>query len=246
MDMITRRSDFGFEKVIEAVICQLRPLPVDQKVDNMSETLLRLKTLKFKCRYCSASFLREDIEIHESGCEQRLVPCPYANFVGFEPYICDQTVNLSNILLHCELVHHRIPVSRMSGQTCTVPINNDMKEAESLVLFPAKVEAYGKVFIRTGVTRDGIFYEWVTLIGSPLEAKEFTFRLDYKGSNSVFVYFGKVASMDETLDSIIASGKCSCLGFEPFKNQFMKESTTHSSRVTIKKKKSSSGFGTDT
>ena len=129
----------------------------------------------------------------------------------------------------------------MSGQTVTVRITDEMKEAKSLVLFPAKIEAYGKVFIRSAVTRDGIFYEWVTLIGSPLEAKEFTFRLDYKGSKSVFVYFGRVASMDETLDSIITSGKCSCIGFEPFKNQFMKENTSHSSRVTIKKKNYTSG-----
>ena len=236
-----KKHQENFEKGVEDSICQLCPLPEDQKVDKMSETLLKLKTLKFKCRHCSASYFREDIKIHESGCDQRLVLCPYANFVGFEPYKCDQMVNLNNILLHCELVHHKIPVPSMSGQTITVRITDEMKEAKSLVLFPAKIEAYGKVFIRSAVTRDGIFYEWVTLIGSPLEAKEFTFRLDYKGSKSVFVYFGRVATMDETLDSIITSGKCSCIGFEPFKNQFMKGNTSHSSRVTIKKKNYTSG-----
>ena len=127
-----------------------------------------------------------------------------------------------------------------NGVTCceSIPgntVNRTKLNKITYSLLPTKIEAYGKIFIRSGLTKDGIFYEWVTLIGSPLESKGFMFNLEYKGPESTNVFMGKVALLEETLDSIIASGKCSCIGFEPFKNQFMEENSNLSSSVTIKK-----------
>ena len=211
-----------------------------KKVDKMTEILLKLKDLKFECRHCYVHFFREDIKIHESGCVKRLVPCLYANYD--EPYKCNLLVTLDNILDHCESTHRTIGMAR-NGVTCceSIPgntVNRTKLNKITYSLLPTKIEAYGKIFIRSGLTKDGIFYEWVTLIGSPLESKGFMFNLEYKGPESInvfMVFMGKVASLEETLDSIIASGKCSCIGFEPFKNQFMEENSNLSSSVTIKK-----------
>ena len=72
------------------------------------------------------------------------------------------------------------------------------------------------------------------------EAEEFVFNVEHKGPKSTLAYFGKVASIDETFNSIISSGKCSAFGSEVFKTQFMvdnreKKTCECSYAVTIKK-----------
>ena len=107
---------------------------------------------------------------------------------------------------------------------------------------PLKIEAYGRVFITQAATNDQVFYQWVKLLGSPSEAKDFLFNLDYKGPVSTHVYFGKVASIDDTMEDVISSGKSSSIGFTIFKNQFMENcndenyaTLNYSWSITIKK-----------
>ena len=205
---------------------------ISKKIDKVTEALMKLKTWKFKCRHCFESFAREDFDVHESGCDQRLVPCLVADYNETK---CSLMVKLVDILLHFESTHQKISVCR-SGVTYTTKGNCSKSNLTNFTLSPSKSVAYGKIFIRSAVTKDGVLYAWVKLIGPPSEAKEFMFSLEYNGSRSTHVYLGDVASVDETLDSIIKSGKCSSIGFESFKHQFMKGNTSKfSSSVTIKK-----------
>ena len=206
---------------------------ISTKIDKVTEALMKLKTWKFKCRHCFESFAREDFNVHESGCDQRLVPCLVADYN--EPNKCSLMVKLVDILPHFESTHQKISVNR-SGVTYKSKGHCSKSNLTNFTLSPSKIVAYGKIFIRSAVTRDGVLYAWVKLIGSPSEAKEFMFSLEYTGSRSTHVYMGDVASVDESLDSIITSGKCSAIGFESFKHQFMKGNTSKfSSSVTVKK-----------
>ena len=72
------------------------------------------------------------------------------------------------------------------------------------------------------------------------EAQDFLFNVGYKGPESTHSYFGRVASIDETFNSIISRGKCSTISSEAFKTQFIvynreKKTCECSYAVTIKK-----------
>ena len=101
---------------------------------------------------------------------------------------------------------------------------------------PVKIEAYGRVFITESVTKHQVYYQWVKLLGTPTEAEGFIFSLEYQGSRSTHAYFGNVASINDTVDDVISSGKSSSIGFRIFKNQFMEGNTiNYSWSITIKK-----------
>ena len=95
-------------------------------------------------------------------------------------------------------------------------------------------QAFGKIFISSAESKNGVLYEWLQLLGPTEEAEKFIFCLEYEGECSTHAFFGKVSSIDETQDAIIASGKCSSIGFETFKTQFMMNDCSYWYRVTIK------------
>ena len=217
---------------IEKCSCQGN---ISKKVDKMTEALLRLKTWMIKCPYCSESHFRENINVHKSECARagRVVPCILANYDGSKK--CSLKTRYEDILLHYDSVHRRMPIIE-NGETRTG--GNRMKSdvTDHYAIWPKKTEAYGRVFIRSAIARNGVFYEWIQLLGSPSDAKEFIYSLEYKGPKSTHVYLGEVASIDDNLETIIATGKCSSIGFESFKYQFMDANTTkHTSCITIKK-----------
>ena len=58
---------------------------------------------------------------------------------------------------------------------------------------------------------NGIFYHWIHFVGSPQEAKNFSYTLEYfeKESDKIaFSQTSEVFSIDKTADSIIENGKC--------------------------------------
>ena len=57
-----------------------------------------------------------------------------------------------------------------------------------------KIEAFGKVFLTMATTKNGIMYDWVQLLGSPSEAEEFIFNVEYQGPKCTHAFFGEVAS----------------------------------------------------
>ena len=209
-----------------------------KKVDKMTEMLLKMENLKFKCCYCSASFVRGDKNAHNSGCDKRFVPCLYADYN--EPYKCTAMVRLDYILDHFESMHREQIRTLKNGKTYVSTVLEPKANLirNKLSTIPRKIEAFGKYFIRTACERNGVLYEWIRLIGSPSEAENYLFSLEYKGSASTHVYLGKVASIDETLESIITSGKCSSIGFETFVHQFLDGTASElkiTSNITIKK-----------
>ena len=125
---------------IESCSCQAM---ISKKIDKVTEALMKLKTWKFKCRHCFESFAREDFNVHESGCDQRLVPCLVADYNETK---CSLMVKLVDILLHFESTHQKISVCR-SGVTYTTKGNCSKSNLTNFTLSPSKIVAYGKIFI---------------------------------------------------------------------------------------------------
>ena len=163
--------------------------------------------LTFQCNHCSGE------NSHDSDCTQRLVPCPYA----YPNYPCDERIKFVNFWPDFESKH---------GQIEAMENGTTKENVYSLTIFPVKIEAYGKVFITTSMTCEGVYYQWVKLLGSASEAKDFTFTLEYQGSKSTHIFFGEVASIDDAMEEVISSGKCSSIGSILFDIQFYSWSLT--------------------
>ena len=165
-----------------------------------------LTHLTFQCNDCSGE------NSHDSDCDQRLVPCPYAY-----PKPCKEKFTFRNLLRDFEMNHGQIEVMK-NGAT--------KKNSNN---FPVKIKAFGRVFITTSMTRKGVYYQWVKLVGSASEAKDFVFSLEYKGSKTTHTFMGEVASIDDTTEEVISSDKCSSIECLLFDVQFSSWS------ITIKK-----------
>ena len=185
----------------------------------------------FQCNHCSG------IVSHNSDCTLRLVPCPFAYaFLGWG-HQCDERFMFKNLLRDCEAKHGTIEVME-NGITKDTKfsiygLRSDFKDYSTT---PVKIEAYGRVFITESVTMEGVYYQWVKLLGSPSEAKGFIFSLEYQGPKSTHVFLSEVAAIDDTVDDVISSGKSSSIGFRIFKNQFMNGNTiSYSWSITVKR-----------
>ena len=73
---------------------------ISKKVDKVTETLLKLETLKFKCQFCKEGFTSGAITCHEIECTQRLVMCPFKN--------CGKMVKFKKFLSHYDSAHMKI------------------------------------------------------------------------------------------------------------------------------------------
>ena len=208
---------------------------ISKNADKVTETILKMKTLKFKCKYCHGGFTSDAITFHETECTQRYVPCPYVNNLDG----CNSVVKLENVLTHYELSHDNLP--GVENGSCQVVTHiGTVSTIPSMFRCAGKIEAFGKVFLNSAVVRNGIWHDYVQLLGSPTEAKDFVFSVEYIGSKCTNAFFGEVSSIDEDIDSIILSGKSSTIGFQAFKIQFMKdnlerERCKYSYTITIKK-----------
>ena len=208
---------------------------ISKKADKVAETLLKLTTLKFKCQFCKGSFTSGAITSHEIECTHRLVMCPSVKCDD----TCGKMIKLQDVLPHYDSAHGKI-FEMISGSNRQASYYSLSSNGKDFYRYARKIEAFGKVFLSLATTKDGIMYDWVQLLGLPSEANEFVFSLEYKGPESTLAFFGKVASIDETFNSIISRGKCSTISSEAFKTQFMvnnreKKTIEYSYTVTIKK-----------
>jgi len=202
---------------------------ISKKVDKVTETLLKLETLKFKCQFCMEGFTSGAITCHEIECTKRLVMCPHKK--------CGKMVKFQDVLSHYDSRHYKIYEVK-SGSNQVASYDGDIEWYRINFRFARKIEAFGKVFLCMSTIKDGIMYDWVQLLGLPSEAEDFVFSLEYKGPKTTLAFFGQVASIDETFNTVISRGKCSTNGSEVFNAQFMvdkKKSCEYSYVITIKK-----------
>ena len=210
---------------------------ISKKADKMTEAILKLNTTKFKCRHCREKCTKETLQSHESECNQRLVPCPADG--------CREMVILELIWHHYEWEHwiilNKVKVTLILNTINGLSYNLTLPPSwnKSRLDFPRnaiKFEAYGKVFLSSVVTINGVLHEWVQLIGSRSDAEEYVFSLEYKGPKNTNFFLGEVSAIDDTVEEIVTSGKSATIGFESFKAQFIEGDPCKFSWTTTVKK----------
>eukprot|EP00093_Oithona_nana_P007793 07793.XXX_406053_406880_1 [CDS] Oithona nana genome sequencing. len=192
------------------------------------EDLLNIKGLKVQvsCKNkkngCQDTFSENALEDHECGCIYRVVPCP-KTALGLE---CKAKVLVQNVIQHFEETHFKIgscsPHKNERHCHRFESLNENGSKGINCYFFPLKIEIDGKSFILAGKVKDKIYHRWVYIIGSPEEAKHFSFVFKLFGKNASAastLFEGKVAAIDESFDTLMNAGKCFTIGHQAFMAQ---------------------------
>ena len=182
------------------------------------EALLNLEKMQFKCenlpRGCQESSDKENIILHQTECIYRLVKCPRVN--------CE-----SKVPFH-ELLDHMKPDCFLGKDyfglynECTLTF---LLKTSFSYFYPRKIIAENKIFFSVIVIKDGLFYHWIYFYGSPIEAKNYSYTVEYyndtKTPRVTCSFSNQVAPIDETMDLIIDNAECLAISRKLFEKQFL-------------------------
>jgi len=208
------------------------------------EALLNVKRMKFKCenlaRGCQEELDKENMICHQTECIYRLVKCPD---IGHRGYIgCKSEFPFHELFDHVVKNDYHA-TSKLSTRNETWGKRNEFKylfkNKNSCSNFaPRSIEVKNKIFFGVGKMQDGVFYHWIHFYGSPKEAKNYSYTLEYfndEGNDEVICsYKAKVVSIDETADSIIENGNCFGISRKLFEKKFVRQNDDFKYYVTIR------------
>ena len=90
---------------------------------------------------------------------------------------------------------------------------------------PCQITVKNKIFFSVIKIQNGVLYHWVHFYGSPIEAKNYSYTLEYyndtKTPKVTCTFTDQVVSIDETADSIIENGNCFTIFRKAFENKFL-------------------------
>ena len=173
------------------------------------EAALKVDKMRFKCenlnRGCKKTSNKEDMIFHQTECIYRLVKCPRID--------CKSSLIFHELMDHmkkCECIiedHHYYIKDTFFGQEMESSSNYGSGKEDG-AWDPIRLEIDQKVFLVMATIENGVFYHWIYFVGSPSEAKNFEYTIDYSKSSPICSHSDFVISINETSDSVIKNGKC--------------------------------------
>ena len=113
-------------------------------------------------------------------------------------------------------------LGQLTKASVAIPHNPRFKSDIVFIL----VKDAGTFIIQAKVQND-VFYHWIQLVGSPLDAKNFYYIIEYKNEEKTppahCLNTGQMTSIDETADSIIENGNCFGIPRKRMLNHFVSE-----------------------
>ena len=181
--------------------------PMSSEYCEMTEQLLNIKGLKFKCinteNGCKEIHTEDALGFHESECIYRLVPCLTMQ--------CDSKVPFQGIIQHFEDHKKRaLKVKELGSRIACLP-------------GPIKFYLNNQTFLLARKIENDIRYFCVYILGSPNEAKHFGYTLKLFGHKTTNTFEGQVAAIDESFDDLSKAGKCFAIPVKTFSSQFVNE-----------------------
>ena len=88
---------------------------------------------------------------------------------------------------------------------------------------PDKFTFNNQTFLLAEKTEDKVVYTWVYVLGSPNDAKHFSFTLNFYGNKAELSFKGQVAAIDECFDTLSKAGKCIAIPHKTFVALFLDE-----------------------
>ena len=224
--------------------------PISLEYCKIIEQLLSVGGLKFNCintKYgCKEAFKRNDLGNHESSCIYREVPCLYDALQpdGFNCSMigdnCDLKITFHEVIKHYVKEHLEddpddfpykfLPYVTLSWiETCSMS-----RSGENSFYDPFECTLDDQTFLYCGKTADKLVYRWVYILGSPMEAKKFSYTLKLYGTKGAIFFDGKVAAIDESFDTLFEAGdKCFAIPHKVLMAQYVDEDNYHSYSLDI-------------
>ena len=194
----------------------------------MTEKWLNFKGLEFNCpntkHGCKEVLTENTFEDHVSECIYQLVLCPW-NAMGKQG--CKAEVTFQDVIQHFEKQHCKLNVLKPEQQW-----NEPGMTGKDSYLPPQKISVSNQMFLMCGKIESLIYYRWVYFLGSPIEAKHFSYTLKFHGKGTTNTFEGKVAAIDESFDKL--TGKCFAMPHKNFKAYFVDEDGKFEQSVEIR------------
>ena len=200
--------------------------PISKEYCKMTEKWLSSPGLKFNCgnakNGCQETHSENALLEHESECIYRFVPCPFKALNNW----CKKRVTYQKVIQHYEKRHNILKELK-----APVAWNELAMSGRKGFFRPVKISFSNRMFLLCSKTDSLIHYQWVYLLGSPNEAKHFSYTLKFNGLDTI-TFQGRVASIDESFQTI--SGKCFAIPHKNFKNQIVDENSNYEYSLNIR------------
>ena len=182
--------------------------PISLEYCKMTEKLLSI-ILKFNCvnmkNGCQETCFENALGEHESKCIFRQVPCLWTLMGGAT---CETQPVFHNFIQHYESAHEKIRDSNLA------------KGSYGWEAFQCTFNNGTFVFCKRFL--DSTLYMWVYILGSPNEAKHFSYTLKVVGKDGKYEnsFKGEVVAIDEPFETLWKTGKCFTIRREAFNAQY--------------------------
>ena len=194
------------------------------------EALLNADKMQFKCenltRGCQETKEKEDMILHQTECIYRLVKCPSPRTN------CGSKVPFHDLLDHmkpdCTSGEREDQYNEFAYTFNSKRSDGEWYDSKKIRWYnPKKITVKNKIFFSTIKIQDGVFYHWIHFYGSPIEAKNYFYTVEYyndtKTPEVTCSYSDQVVSIDETVDSIIENGNYFSISRRVLENKFFQE-----------------------
>ena len=192
------------------------------------EALLNQDKMQFKCenlaRGCQESSDEENMIFHQIECIYRTVNCPDPVCRSQEPFY--------------ELLDHMKTKKKCRAKIELFGAKNDCSVTVRGYRAPVQITVDKKVFFSFVWILDGVLHHWIQIYGSPSEAKNYSYTLEYyndtKTPKVTNTFSDQVVSIDETADSITENGNCFSISRKVLENKFIQEQDTANFKFSVK------------
>ena len=191
--------------------------------------------MKYNCvnakNGCQEVLAETALEGHESECIYRLVQC----LKNALPSSCAEIVAFRDVIQHFE-GHKKVALKELKLEIkYTADWNFDVSlNGDNCFFDPIKFNLKNQTFLLLHKTEKKIVYLWVYMLGSPNEAKHFSYTLKLFGPKTNLTIDGKVAAIDEPFHILAYTGKCFAYPHEMFIAQFLDEEKKYEYSLKIR------------
>ena len=200
--------------------------PISFDYCKMTEKLLSVKRLKLNCintkNGCQEVLADTALDEHESECIYRVVPCLTFN-AGILTRKCNATILFREVIDHYERHVQRNLLEGVLNARGSQRCNDIALSGQDCFKNPIKFILNNHTFLLLHKTQKKIVYLWVYMLGSPNEAKHFSYTLKLFGPKTTLTIEGKVAAIDESFDTLSEAGKCFACPHKMFVAQVLDE-----------------------
>ena len=196
--------------------------------------------MKYNCgntkNGCQEGLTKTALDDHKSQCIYRSVTCLKNNLSPLSHRKkCREKVTFREVIQHYEK-HKKAKLEELD-----LKIKHTKVWSQELSLSgrncywdPVKFTLNNQTFLLAEKTEDKVVYMWIYILGSPKDAKHFSFTLNFYRKNAEFSFKGKVAAIDESFKTLSKAGKCFAYDHKSFLAQVLDEENKYEYSLEIR------------